>query len=145
MDIQKLGHSLALAARWQDRYICHHLAPFELGPRTLPFYLTIAHNEGLSQKNLREKVVTDKTRTTKAVNYLERCGYVHRVTNREDNRKKGVVLTNKGREIFPLVEEKLQQLDNLLSHEIPQEDLKKFMTLLDSFSAAVYQDMEKLQ
>jgi DNA-binding MarR family transcriptional regulator len=145
MDIQKLGHSLALAARWQERYINHHLESFGLSQRTLPFYLTVAHSEGISQKELMKKVVTDKTRTTKAVNHLVKANYVERRTNRKDNRINGVYLTDRGREIFPDVEMILKNLDQILSDELSEKELIQFITMLDAFSSSVHYNMVKLK
>lgn len=137
MDIQKLGHSLAQAARWQRRYETRYLAQFGLSPRTLPFYLTIAHDEGLSQKELMIKLVTDKTRTTKAVNNLVELGYAERTTNPDDNRIKGVFLTGKGREIFPEVDNILKRLDRILSDKLSEQEMGQFISMLDTFSKSV--------
>ncbi len=145
MDIQKLGHSLARAARWQERYINHHLESFGLGQRTLPFYLTVAHNEGISQKELMEKIVTDKTRTTKAVNHLVKKNYAERRTNRQDNRINGVYLTDLGRAIFPEVVKILNRLDRLLSDELSEKELEQFIKMLDSFSSTVHSNMVELK
>lgn len=143
MNIQKLGHSLAQAARWQRRYEADNLRQFNLGPRTLPFFLAIAHEEGISQKDLMNKLLTDKTRTTKAVNHLVEAGYVQRQSNCKDNRVKGVFLTDKGRTIFPPVKRILNRLDGLLSDKLSEEDLEQLIMMLDAFSSAVQQDMEK--
>lgn len=143
MDIQKLGHSLALAGRWQRRYESCNLEQFGLGPRTLPFYLNIAHNEGISQKKLMTMLMTDKTRTTKAVNHLVSLGYVERRINQEDNRIKGVFLTEYGRRIFPEVEKPLERLDILLSDKLSEKEIRLFIFMLDTFSETVSIDIEE--
>ena len=127
------------------RYINHHLESFGLGQRTLPFYLTAAHNEGISQKELMEKVVTDKTRTTKAVNHLVKKGYVERKTNQMDNRVNGVYLTDRGRAIFPEIEKVLKRLDRMLSDELSEKEMGQFIKMLDSFSSVVHSSMEELK
>jgi DNA-binding MarR family transcriptional regulator len=143
MNIQKLGHSLAQAACWQSRYEADNLRQFNLSPRTLPFFLAIAHEEGISQKDLMNRLLTDKTRTTKAVNHLVESGYVRRQSNCEDNRIKGVFLTDKGREIFPQVEKILDRLDGFLSDKLSEKNLEQLIMMLDAFSSAVQQNMEK--
>lgn len=142
MNIQKLGHSLAQAARWQRRYESCRLEQFRLSPRTLPFYLSIAHKEGLSQKELMIKLVTDKTRTTKAVNSLVESGYVERKINLQDNRIKGVFLTDRGREIFPEVDRVLKRLDSILSGKLSEQEMSQFIAMLDIFSESVRLDIK---
>lgn len=142
MNIQKLGHSLAQASRWQSRYLIRHLAPFRLGPRTLPFYLAIGQQEGISQKTLMKKVLADKTQTTKALNLLVKEGYVKRVPKPIDNRIKTVFFTDEGRSLFPRVQKVLDDLDSLLSNELREKDIHQFIFMLDAFSSAVHQDMK---
>jgi DNA-binding MarR family transcriptional regulator len=143
MNIQKLGHSLAGAARWQERYLCLYLEPYGLSPRTLPFYMTIAHNEGISQKELMNHMLTDKTRTTKAVNHLVMLGFAERKKNNDDHRLKGVILTRRGRDILPEIEKVLKRLDRILSGKLTEDETKNFIFMLDAFSEAVQRDMEQ--
>lgn len=141
MNIQKLGWTLNYAAHQQKRYLKHHLAPLNMGPRTLPYYLTIAHNEGISQKEILECLFTDKTRTTKAINYLEKVGFVERKCSAEDNRVKGVFLTDEGLGILPEIQKVLQKMDCLLSDEHSEKDIERFISMLDAFGAAVRKDI----
>jgi DNA-binding MarR family transcriptional regulator len=139
--MQKLGRSLAYAAQQQRRYLCHHLAHLEIGPRTLPFYLYISHNEGLSQKELMERLFVDKTRTTKAVNHLEKSGYVERRSIEQDLRVKGVFLTEAGHKVLPEVERILKNLDGLLSDDLSENDIDNFIHMLEAFGSAVRKDL----
>lgn len=140
MNIQKLGRSLAYAAQQQRRYLCHHLAHLEIGPRTLPFYLNIVHSDGQSQRELMEGLIVDKTRTTKAINHLEKVGYVERRSSDDDLRVKGVFLTDKGRKVYPEVDGILKELDSLLSDDLTEKDMEQFIFMLEAFGAAVRKD-----
>jgi len=65
-----------------------------------PFLRALWEEDGLTQRELSERVTMKGPTTVAAINRLERKGLVRRVANPHDARKINVFLTDKGRRAF---------------------------------------------
>ena len=98
-----------------------------------PFLRALWEEDGLTQRELSERVRMKGSTTVAAINRLEQKGLVRRVNNKSDARKINVFLTAKGRRIYdscmPEVEAvNTQGLSGLSKRE--QQDLKALLKRL---------------
>lgn len=107
------GKYISAIYRHSQILVSARLRPFGIGSGQYIFLLTIAANEGISQKALSHQLVIDKTTTAKAVNKLEALGYVLRKTAPQDNRYNLLYLTSSGKSVVPKVREILDDLSKL--------------------------------
>lgn len=137
MSPQKIGSVIDFASRQQNRYLFRRLAHLDVNPGILPYFITVSLNEGISQKDLTQKIGTDKTQTTKAISRLERLGYIERRKKTEDLRINGLYLTSSGKYILPEVMHILDDVDRLLAKDFPEEDRDVFFRILSAFGKAL--------
>jgi DNA-binding MarR family transcriptional regulator len=67
-----------------------------------PFLRELWEEDGLTQRELSERVRMRGPTTVAAINRLEKAGMVRRVANAKDGRKINVFLTDKGRAAYDL-------------------------------------------
>ena len=115
----------AFTARFSER-IARHGVTFGLWP----FLRALWEEDGLTQRQLSERVRMKGPTTVAAVNRLERRGLVRRTHNAHDGRKINVFLTPEGRRIYDLVMPEVAAINRQgiagLS-EADQEDLKRLL------------------
>ena len=109
-----------------SRRISRHGVTFGLWP----YLRALWEQDGLTQRELSERVRMKGPTTVAAVNRLEKRGLVKRVNNTEDGRMINVFLTDKGREIYDLVMPEVVAINRQgvasLSRE-EQEQLKRLL------------------
>ena len=138
VNAQKIGKALGFVSRQQSRYLVLRIGHLGISPRLLPYFMTVSRFPGIPQKELAEKIAIDKTQTTKAVDCLERCGYVERRKEEGDQRINGLFLTAEGRKILPEVREVLDSIDELLSGDFDDADIDTFLRILEAFGKALH-------
>lgn len=71
------------------------------------FLTQLAGNEGITQRKLCLSLAIDDAMATRNMRSLVKKGYVNRLRDENDSRSYKVYLTDKGREIVPLIREQL--------------------------------------
>jgi DNA-binding MarR family transcriptional regulator len=141
------GKYISAIYRHLQILITDQLQPFRIGSGQFTFLLTIAKEEGISQKALSEELLIDKTTTAKAIKKLEAEGYVRRETNPADNRYYLLFLTELGREVLPKVATVLHDISRKSRVGISDEEYELMLILLKkmlrNMSEQVRQKREK--
>lgn len=109
-----------------SRRISRHGVTFGLWP----FLRALWEEDGLTQRQLSERVRMKGPTTVAAVNRLEDRGLVRRVKNGSDGRKVNVFLTPKGRRIYDLVMPEVEAINSqgmATLSERDQETLKRLL------------------
>jgi DNA-binding MarR family transcriptional regulator len=141
------GKYISAIYRHLQILIADQLQPFRIGSGQFSFLLTIAGKEGISQKELSEEMLIDKTTTAKAIKKLEAEGYVRRETNPIDNRYHLLYLTEQGKEVLPKVAAVLHDISRKSRVGINDEEYELMLILLKkmlrNMSEQVRQKREK--
>ena len=115
----------AFTTRFSKR-IARHGVTFGLWP----FLRALWEEDGLTQRQLSERVRMKGSTTVAAVNRLEERGLVRRIHNEQDGRKINVFLTPEGRRIYDLVMPEVAAINRQgiagLS-DAEQEELKRLL------------------
>ncbi len=86
--------------------------------------------DGLSQRELSERVGRQSPTTVAALKLLERSGYATIERNKTDRRKTHVYLTDRGRDLEEQVAPILREFENLATEGLSDEEIKTFKRLL---------------
>lgn len=97
----------------------------------------IWENEGISQKEISEYCLKDKTSVTKIIDILEKKNLVVRVPDQLDHRIKRVVLSNKGKKLFLEVIPVMELTRNQLREGITEKEVE----LLRSVLSKIYKNL----
>lgn len=125
------GNSISTIYRHLQIYINQKLSIFGFGSGQYLFFINIAKEDGISQKELSEKLLIDKATTAKAIKKLSKLGYISSTQNNLDKRSFYLNLTTKGKLILPEVSTVLQQTTNILQQGLSFDQVDMAEKLLN--------------
>ncbi|MEW9699517.1 MarR family winged helix-turn-helix transcriptional regulator [Paenibacillus sp. SI8] len=124
------GPYISAIYRHMQILISAELAPYRIGSGQYIFLMAIAVQQPITQKELSEKLLIDKTTTAKAITKLEAEGYVRWEADPDDNRYHLLYLTDSGREVVPNVQEALARVKNKTRKGISDKEYELLISLL---------------
>lgn len=119
-----LGRAITHINRIRKRYMAGRLAEYGLGGALYMYMLAIGGNEGASQDFLVCRFCADKGNVARAVKKLEDMGYLRREADPEDRRQNRLFLTERGKELMPIIGGYLAEWGDLLTKDMDEEELK---------------------
>jgi len=121
-DPRKICGPISHIYRSHLAYMAKELEAYRIGSGQFDFLMVLYHRDGISQETLAKALKVSKATSTRAIQSLEKEGYVYRQRDKDDLRAYKVYLTEKGKEIRGVVLEKLISfVDTLLSDFTPEE------------------------
>jgi DNA-binding MarR family transcriptional regulator len=76
--------------------------------------MTLYHEDGVNQETMAKKLLFNKATIARAIDKLEREGYVSRTQDEKDGRANLIFLTPKGREIEPVLQQLSLEWNSIL-------------------------------
>ncbi|WP_094227133.1 MarR family winged helix-turn-helix transcriptional regulator [Methanolobus psychrotolerans] len=128
---ESIGRGISHLFRSINIYLSKELEPYGIGSGQFPFFMRLLHNEGVSQETLANSLKYDRATITRSVNKLEEMGYVVRKRDSCDKRAYCVYLTDKGREMKPLLFSLISQLNDVLLHGFSDEEKAMFISMVE--------------
>lgn len=107
------------------------MAEIEMARGTLPFLMEVLCCEGLIQKDISQALSIDPAATARAIQQLEKTGFVKRQENKDNRRQKCVYSTGKTREIQDRIIHILEEQKKLLFDGFTDEEKITFLDMLD--------------
>lgn len=107
------------------------------------FFYVISKNEGITQKDLSEKLNIGKSTTAKAVKQLMKQGYIYRKKDEEDKRFERLFLTESGKEIAPQVSKIFQEVIDITTRGLTGEEIEVVESLLNKILNNVLEERYK--
>lgn len=133
MDEGKSGKYISCIHRRVQAYINKQLSVYNIGSGQYQYLLKIYKNDGLSQKQLSEDFCIDKATTAKAIKKLIDEQYIVRIDDKFDKRVNRIYITDKGKNLVPIIKNILKDIDNKLNDGFSQEERAKGTVLLKKF------------
>jgi len=130
---QRLSAWLRLARVYHkvDRASAEHLSTYGLSVGQFDVLAQVGAHEGITQKELAEKLLVTKSNVCQILGRMEERGLVSR---RQEGRAKRLFLTEEGRRLFDEVVPSQEELIDRLLSSVPAEDhdvLSKTLGRLD--------------
>ena len=98
-----------------------------------PFMRALSAENGLTQRELSERVHMKGPTTVAAINRLERKGMVKRVRSKTDGRKINVYLTDKGRRVLDKVAPEIEFVHRQAMAKVSPKEQDAFRRILRQF------------
>ncbi len=95
------------------------------------YLVTLGEKEGVNMKTLSDELMIDRAETSRIMKKLEQKGLVVREPCVSDKRAVIVRLTDRGRELQPLILEKLDVWTDLLSYGMCEKETEGFIDRLE--------------
>lgn len=126
-----LGKWISLLYRYSQIYIFRELEPYNIGQGQALFLLALYKNDGLSQEELARSIKIDKGTTARAIDKLEKAGYVYRKQNENDMRVNQILLTQKAKDFKPVLFSILDRWTAILSEGMTKRELEETFRVLN--------------
>ena len=122
---RSIGRMITLLARKSQSYISYALSKYNLTAAEQPFFMALQQYEGITQEELTALVCVDKAATARAVQSLEKKGFLIRRQDPNDKRQNLVYPTDQARQLGGTVKHELLHFNSLLTEGIDPQDLKQ--------------------
>ncbi|MGM7683428.1 MarR family winged helix-turn-helix transcriptional regulator [Cytobacillus sp. Hm23] len=119
------GFLFAKIAQSMETSLTIFLDQHSLNARQYGILITLSEGNGMSQKELGEKLLIDRTTIVSLVDSLEKLQFVARKKDEKDRRFNKLVLTENGQHMLKLGEHHLRKTeDDILQPLTPEEKLQ---------------------
>lgn len=120
-------------------YMVKELEAYGVGSGQFEFLLILYHKDGVSQETLAKILKVSKAKSTRAIQSLEKEGYVYRQRDESDLRAYRVYLTEKGKEMRDIILEKLISFMDILLSDFTLEEKEIFRLLLHKAAIKLFE------
>ena len=108
--------------RYTQIYLDKVLKEFELSSGSYPYLLILKDKDGINQNRISEELGYDKAMTTRTLAKLINIGYLDRIKDDDDFRANKIYLTEKGKNICVNIREKIQELVQLITLDLNEDE-----------------------
>lgn len=124
MEEKKLGFLIANLFNDYTNYMNNYLKEMDLTLSQTRVLLVLSLNNGVSIDYLAEKANIGKSSVTKSVKILEKKGFLTKEIDSEDNRRKVVKITKKGKEIQNAALQINDEIEESIISKIGENEIK---------------------
>ena len=140
-DYNRLGDLLFIFHKNHKTYFNNDLAKYDLNLIQVLCIARIYNEENLNQKDLSDSLYITKGAITKAIRKLESNGIIIRQQSSEDKRHNILKLSQKGKDLIPILEEINNGWEEKMGLDKLDDDF--FKTFIDlAFKSAELNDLE---
>lgn len=125
-----IGYVLRDTYRGFSRALQSKIAPHGVSIGQWYFLRVLWEEDGLTQRELSQRVGMMEPTTVTALNGMEKRGYVKRVRNAKDRRKINIFLTDKGRALKARLLPFVPEINRIACRNINEAELETLRTLL---------------
>ena len=133
--MRSINRHVSLLFRMGERFLNRELAGSGISSGTAPLLLELCEGENRNPVALAAAIGIDKAYVTRALQSLERAGYVAVVPAKADGRSVTVSLTGEGWAAAGRVEDAMRAWVAIVSRGVSQADLDTVNTVFDQFYA----------
>lgn len=110
----------------------HKLEPYDFTRGEFPFLLgLIKRGDGVTQKEICDRILISKSTTSKMINNLVEKGYLKKKVDEDDKRATRIYLTDKKKEIENIVQEIDEKAEDTLMEGFDEEEKKQIREYLE--------------
>ncbi len=108
------------------------------------FLYLIAHYEGITQKEISQLLLVNKSTTAKAVKRLTSLGYVRKEQLQEDKRSDRLYLTEKGNLLKTRILNTVSDLLDIITSKLTTKETEQAIYLLNAILDGLLEEKERL-
>ena len=102
----------------------------------------ICRKPGISQEQLSEHIMVNKSNVASKLSGLENNGWITRATSKTDKRIYQIYPTEKALEVFPEIKQLMENWNELILEELSEEEKETLFQILPKISKKAKQLME---
>jgi DNA-binding MarR family transcriptional regulator len=129
---KSFGYRFAMLHRLQASMCRQDILKAGIQPSQMPFLLELVQETSpVTQDRLSRQIAIDKGTTARAINQLEKAGFVTRVTNPENRRQNLISATQKAHDLADGLFASLDQATKILVEGFSNEERATILNLMD--------------
>ena len=141
VDDFRFGGLTSYVMRAKAAYYSERLNLYKLMYGQFPFLRALYREDGVNQETLAKKLLFNKATIARAVDKLEKAGYVSRTRDKCDGRANRISLTEKGWEIKPEMDQLSDEWTQILTSGFTEIEM---MVLKELLKKIVLNVMDKM-
>lgn len=141
--MESIGRYSAAVYRLSQGLFNHKLRELGISSGQHDFFLVIARNEGISQKEICDHLYVDKSTTAKAVRNLVDKGYIYNKQIEHDKRFSSLYLTEKGRQAAATVQAVFAEMMGIFARDIPESTVEQTIGVLQQVIANLQEEKKR--
>lgn len=122
-------------SKYTQSHMDRALKQYKLSTGLYPFLLALDNEEGINLEHISKKVNVDKAMSTRSVKKLMDLDYIVKHTDAKDCRACQLFLTEKAKEIIPIIKAEVIKWNEIITADFSEEELVLFDQLLDRIFA----------
>ena len=127
---RELGRAVTFLHRSRSRFMTDRLRDYGFSGAMYLILLHIEHHPGATQDSIANHMFIDKCNVARRTKKLEDLGYLYRETDRNDRRQNNLFLTEKGRELVPVIRTYLGQWGHGITAGLTDQECATLLSLL---------------
>ena len=139
------GYYISIIYRHLQIYVNQKFTKYGFGSGQYMFFIHIAEEKGISQKELSRKLAIDKATTAKAIKKLTELGFISAIRNEKDKRSYNLYLTDRGKEIQPEVRTIISDTTLILQQGMSFEEIEISAKLMDRMLENIIGKVEEIR
>ena len=130
ITINTLAYDICYTARKIYQFLTKEFKKFDITPEQFIVLATLFEQEGISQMDLALKLDKDKNTVKAIIDNLEKKGFLFKGENKIDKRAYSLFVSEKSKEIIPILRECEKDIINTLMWNITLEESKVSSAIL---------------
>ncbi|WP_292391715.1 MarR family winged helix-turn-helix transcriptional regulator [Methanosarcina sp. UBA5] len=139
IDPREILGPIAHIYRSHLAYMAKELDAYRVGSGQFEFLLVLYHKDSVSQETLAKMLKVSKATSARAIQNLEKEGYVYRERDENDLRAYRVHLTDKGKEMRNIIFKKLTAFTDILFSDFTLEEKEIFRLLIQKAAIKLFE------
>lgn len=128
---ESVGHQVRWAHRALQRELEERLRPYGISAGMWHFLRALWEEDGLSQRELSDRVGTTEPTTVSALHAMEKRGLALRVPNATDRRKSNIFLTRPAKELHDLLLREARDVNRTATVGIDAVEIRSLKSILE--------------
>ena len=127
---RELGRAITFLSRGRKRFMAERLRELGFSGAMYMILLHIERHPGTTQDSIANHMFIDKCNVARRTKKLESLGYLYRETDQNDRRQNNLFLTEKGRELVPIIRSYMGQWGREITAGLTDEERATLIGLL---------------
>ena len=129
-NTQCIGKYISMLYRIGSSYINKELCKYDIGSGQYIFLLYLFNNNGCNQEEISIALDIDKGTTARALQKLQKEGYINKKIDKNDRRVNHILVTEKAFEIQESIMKVLNSWEDILYSSFNKEEKNELLELL---------------
>lgn len=125
-----LGKLISCIYRYTQTYLSKELMEYGIGSGQFSFLLFLYREEGVTQDQIARALHVDKATATRALNKLEKEGYIRRKRDSVDKRRYNIYVTDAGRKMYPVLKDISSRWTKILLKDFSENEKDQLFEMI---------------